>query len=192
MGGRLGTPGDLSVAPENPLSHLPALPTEPLVGCLLVVEPDHPILLGKLRPSVCRCRSGLEVPPEETQDEQGQQQCGQGHGVAHGVHDLQPLQNQPLILSRGGGRGAGGQGDTGTEFSASPRARKGPCFLFPPSFPISPWGSIYPRLSGADSAPQSRAEHVTSQPIRAFYVTPCTHRHTLTQCAGRTRPKTGQ
>ena len=35
---------------------------------------------------------------EGTQDEQGEQQCGKRQGVAHGVHNLQPFQGQPLVL----------------------------------------------------------------------------------------------
>ena len=129
------------------------------IECLLPVETDYPILLGTLKPSLCCLRSGLGVPPEETQDEQGEQQCGKGQGVAHGVHNLQPLQAQPLVLGVG-------QEDTEIELSSSPRAIKvleryllfvptpHPSVLLGIHLPLSEWGT--PPLN-------SKAGHVTSQ-----------------------------
>lgn len=69
---------DLALATQSPLNYPPSPSHRTTFKCLLPVEPDYPILLGKLKPSLCFLHSGLGVPPEETQDEQGEQQCGKG------------------------------------------------------------------------------------------------------------------
>ena len=90
----------LSLATQSPLNYVPALPTEPPLDTCCQWSLTTPIFLGKLKPSLCCFCAGLGggVPPEGAQDEQGEQQCGKGQGVAHGVHNLQPFQSQPLVL----------------------------------------------------------------------------------------------